>query len=66
MSNSFRINRQRGDFDCDGCVGIDDLEVLAREWLNVQSGLGADADDDGRVDLNDFAVLAQDWMKGCQ
>lgn len=65
MSNPFRIDKQRGDFDCDGCVGFDDLNILVAQWLNEQSGLTADADGDGAVNANDLAVLAESWMKEC-
>jgi hypothetical protein len=54
-----------GDFNCDGCVGPDDLAVMANDWLKEQAGLPADLDNSGRVDLDDFAILAENWMNSC-
>lgn len=54
-----------GDFNCDGCVGPDDLAVMANDWLKEQAGLPADLDASGRVDLGDFAILAENWMDSC-
>ncbi len=65
MSNPFRIDMQRGDIDCDGCVEFDDLNVLAGEWLQEWGGLTADLDDSGRVDFKDFAIYADIFMKSC-
>jgi hypothetical protein len=65
MSGPFRIDMNRGDFDCDGCVGLDDLNILAAQWLDEPGGITADADGDGAVNANDLAVLAESWMKEC-
>jgi len=54
-----------GDFDFDGCVEIDDLAVLASEWLEEQGKLRADLDNSGRVDGKDFAIFAENFMKLC-
>lgn len=57
-----------GDFNWDGCVGYDDLEVLVGEWQKAQSGLTADLNGDGKVDFEDFVIFSQDWTGGgfCQ
>ena len=52
----------RGDLDVDGTVDIDDVGIMAGEWLS--SGVLADiepAGGDGIVNLQDFAVLASNW-----
>jgi len=61
MSKTFSIDVPTGDFDCDGCVGIDDLAVLAGEWLEERSGLMADLHEDGKVNFLDFAVFGGIW-----
>ena len=50
--------RLAGDINGDGPVNIEDLEILASQWLADGS---ADIFDDGVVNLEDFAVLAADW-----
>ena len=53
-----------GDFDFDGCVGPDDLAVLAGEWLEEQSGLKADLYENDKVDFYDFAIFANNYWIG--
>jgi len=65
MSNdAFSIDVPTGDFDCDGCVQLDDLAVLAGEWLKEQTGLIADLYDNDKVDFNDFAIFAENYWTG--
>jgi hypothetical protein len=54
-----------GDFDCDGCIQFDDLDVLTREWLDERSGLMADLQENGKVDFNDFAIFANSFKYPC-
>lgn len=52
----------RGDLDVDGTVDINDVCIMAGEWLG--SGVLADIEPvsgDGIVNLEDFAVLASNW-----
>jgi hypothetical protein len=53
-----------GDFDCDGCVQLDDLAVLVGEWLEEESGLTADLYENGKVDFKDFAIFAENYQTG--
>ncbi|MBA7682542.1 hypothetical protein ES703_90892 [subsurface metagenome] len=59
--DAFSIDVPPGDFDCDGCVQLDDLAVLTDEWLEEQSGLIADLYDNDKVDFYDFAIFAENW-----
>jgi beta-glucosidase len=59
----------RGDLDNNDSVDIEDLRIMAAEWLTpgIQADIGpvtgpADGGD-GWVDLVDFTVLASDWLK---
>ncbi|MHC4285710.1 MAG: aryl-sulfate sulfotransferase, partial [Planctomycetota bacterium] len=54
-----------GDFDCDGCVQLDDLAVLTGEWLEEHSGLIADLQENGKVDFDDFAIFADSFKYPC-
>ncbi len=52
----------RGDLNVDGTVDIDDVDIMADEWL--KSGVLADIEPvggNGVVDFLDFAVLAASW-----
>ena len=62
--DAFSIDVPTGDFDCDGCVQLDDLAVLVGEWLDEQSGLIADLHENGKVDFNDFAIFAENYWTG--
>jgi hypothetical protein len=46
-----------GDVSGDGRLDINDLDILADEWLQ-EGQLNADVIHDNKVDLNDFAVVA--------
>jgi len=50
-----------GDFNWDGCVGFDDLQVLTGEWQEQQGGLTGDLNGDGQVDFADFVIFAEGW-----
>lgn len=52
-----------GDFDGDCRVGISDLDILANQWLNMDTSLSADADSDGQVNDKDFNYLSTDWQQ---
>ena len=51
----------RGDLDEDGSVNLDDLVILAYDWLT--DAIPADIDRSGRADIEDLAILSQDWEK---
>ncbi|MBA7699917.1 hypothetical protein ES703_108623 [subsurface metagenome] len=56
-----------GDITGEGAVNMDDLLIMARDWL--QSGSIADIyppppNGDDIVNLKDFAVLAENWLSG--
>ncbi len=53
-----------GDLDKDFDVDIDDLEIMAADWLYSDCASVANLDQACRVDLGDFAVLAANWMSG--
>lgn len=65
MSETFSIDVPEGDFDCDGCVAMDDYSVLSGQWQKTQSGLAADIDGDNDVDLSDLAAFVGNWMTSC-
>jgi hypothetical protein len=57
----------RGDLNVDGTVDIDDVDIMANEWL--KSGVLADIEPvggNGVVDFLDFAVLASNWGQHIQ
>ena len=60
----FSIGVPPGDFDCDGCLRLDDLAVLVGEWLELDGALISDLFENGKVDFKDFAIFAQNWA-GC-
>ncbi|MHC4693008.1 MAG: hypothetical protein ACYS67_09710 [Planctomycetota bacterium] len=54
------------DFNCDGTVYYEDLEVLVAQWLQPPDILSADIFPelgDGIVNGFDFAALANDWLQ---
>ncbi|NIS54053.1 MAG: hypothetical protein GWN94_23635 [Phycisphaerae bacterium] len=61
---SFSIDVPTGDFNCDGCVGLDDLDVLTGEWLDEHGGLIADLYENGKIDFYDLAVFAENFQTG--
>ena len=56
---TFSTDLPTGDFNCDGCVRLDDLAVLVGEWLEEQGGLITDLYENGKVDFKDFAIFAE-------
>ena len=62
--NVFSIDIPTGDFDCNGCVELEDLAVLGGEWLAEQSGLITDLYESGKIDFRDFAVFAENYWTG--
>jgi hypothetical protein len=61
---TFSIGVPIGDFDCDGCVGLDDLDVLTGEWLDEHGGLIADLCDNDKIDFCDLAIFAENYRTG--
>jgi O-glycosyl hydrolase len=55
-----------GDLEPDGDVDIDDVVIMASQWLQAGSGLSADISvpADGTVNLRDFQVLSGNWLYG--
>jgi hypothetical protein len=54
------------DFNCNGTVYYEDLEVLVAQWLQTPAILSADIFPelgDGIVNGFDFAALANDWLQ---
>jgi len=54
------------DFNCNGTVYYEDLEVLVDQWLQPPVMLSADIFPelgDGIVNAFDFAALARDWLQ---
>ena len=56
-----------GDINRDGCVDIEDLANLFKEWLSIDCSLpnwclGVDIDTSSNVDLNDFALVGSNWQ----
>lgn len=55
-----------GDFACPDGIELNDLQVLAGEWLTnglSRSDIAPAPDGDGWVDLLDFAAFAAAWME---
>ena len=51
-----------GDFNRDCAVNLDDLMILAWEWLKSDcDSCKADADGDGTVSMPDFEELSENW-----
>ncbi|KPL24465.1 MAG: hypothetical protein AMJ75_03605 [Phycisphaerae bacterium SM1_79] len=61
---TFSIDVPTGDFNCDGCVRLDDLAVLVGEWLEEHSELITDLYQNGKVDFKDYAVFAENYKTG--
>ncbi len=61
----FSIDVPEGDFDCDGCVDMDDYAVFGGDWRKAQSGLAADLDGDDNVGLSDLAIFLENWVTSC-
>jgi hypothetical protein len=53
-----------GDFNLDGRVDLQDLAVMAGQWLKRQANLVSDVDGDGKVDFKDFWIFGENWSGG--
>lgn len=67
-------NDRLGDINCDGIIGINDMRILAHQWLACCSCdfcMGADLTGvagqstcpEGKVDFHDFNLLSSHWHK---
>ena len=57
-----------GDFDDNSSIDINDLRILAVNWLWTGAPGGnniADLNCDGKVDYEDFAIFALQWLGSC-
>ncbi len=62
LIQSLVVNVIPGDFEPDGDVDIDDLNVLIAHWSESnQPGCVGDLDGDCDVDLEDLTILLQNW-----
>jgi hypothetical protein len=55
-------SRLAGDINGSGSVGIEDIAVLAQQWLGTPAEPYADLDGDDEVTLADFAVVSAEWL----
>jgi len=55
-------SRLDGDIDGSGSVDIEDITVLAEQWLGVPTEPCADLDGDDDVNMVDFAIVSVDWL----
>jgi hypothetical protein len=62
--DTFSIDIPTGDFNCDGCVGLDDASVLIGEWLQEHGGLIADLYVNDKIDFYDVAIFAENYRTG--
>ncbi|MCD6395217.1 MAG: lamin tail domain-containing protein, partial [Planctomycetes bacterium] len=51
-----------GDIDGDCYVGLNDLLILAGDWLEEGISLAGDIDEDGKVNLFDYTFIGRDWL----
>jgi hypothetical protein len=49
------------DLDCDGSIGLGDVEILCDYWLDIGTGLPGDFYEDETVNFLDFADFASVW-----
>jgi len=60
--------RTCADFDDNGTIDLNDLRILAANWLWTGTPGGyniADLNCDGKVDNEDFAIFALQWLDSC-
>ena len=65
LNLKYKLYYSPGDFEPDKDVDVDDLAVLAAQWLSSGSDLIADihpSEGDGVVNLADLAEFARHWM----
>ena len=57
---------QFGDFTSEGAIGIDDLLIMAQDWLKTDSiaDIAPQLDGDNMVDNEDLGVLSEHWEEG--
>ena len=55
-----------GDFQPDCAVDLNDLMIMANQWLQSSGTLSADINQYGIVNFIDFAELANHWLQGTQ
>jgi len=56
------------DFDDNGTIELNDVRILAKNWLWTGAPGGyniADLNCDGKVDYEDFAIFALQWLDSC-
>ncbi len=51
-----------GDIDGDCFVDMNDLMLLAADWLLSGTDLAADIDNSNKVDFSDFSYIGRDWF----
>jgi len=61
LDNVSLFNAPAGDFNLDGRVDLQDLAIMAGEWLKQQANLVSDLNADGRADFMDFGILGDSW-----
>ncbi len=57
-----------GDFDHNGSIELNDLRILAANWLWTGTPGGYNIGDlncDGKIDYEDFAIFALQWLGSC-
>lgn len=57
-----------GDFDHNGTIDLNDVRILAKNWLwaGIPGGYNiADLNCDGKIDYEDFAIFALQWLVSC-
>lgn len=64
LANISLLSPPAGDLDQNGVVNLNDLSILAGDWLKQQSGLAGDLNGDGKVDFNDLGILGDNWGSG--
>jgi flavin-dependent dehydrogenase len=57
------LREKSADFDEDCRVGLEDLGIMAQEWLYGGNDLKADLFKDSTVDFKDFAMLGEMWLR---
>lgn len=57
---------KNGDMNVDGLINLDDLVIIARDWLkgNSIADIAPPPYGDGIVNFQDFAILAENWLAG--
>jgi len=53
----------QGDFDDNCKVDIEDLDIMADEWLSIATFSKTDIYDDGITNMKDLAILGYMWLE---